>query len=132
MTSVSYRKRRTASLALLSIRVPPSQESESPPVGERIRQLREQLGITLEKLAFECGLSKGHLSKLERGLQSPTVETLALIAARLEVAAFDLLVDPGAHRRHRIVDRTRNLSDAGLRELETFVADLIERTTKRT
>lgn len=54
-------------------------------VGQRIRALREAAGLTLEKLAFEAGLDKGHLSRLERGLQSPRLKTLRAIAERLGV-----------------------------------------------
>ena len=36
-------------------------------VGQRIRQLRQEAGLTMEKLAFESELgSKGHLSNIEK------------------------------------------------------------------
>jgi len=62
-------------------------------VGERIRARRKALGLTLEKLAFESGLDKGHLSRLERGLQSPRIRTLRAIADRLNAPVSDLVSD---------------------------------------
>ncbi len=60
-------------------------------IGRRIRELRTAYGLTQEKLAFEAGVDKGHLSRLERGLQSPTVKTLTKIAARLGVPLSELM-----------------------------------------
>ena len=37
-------------------------------IGQRIRQLREEAGLTQEKLAYEIGMSKGFLSDIEKGL----------------------------------------------------------------
>ena len=65
-------------------------------LGARIRAFRQAQGLTLEKLAFESGLDKGHLSRLERGLQSPRMSTLRPIAERLGVTVAHL-VDDGVH-----------------------------------
>ena len=65
-------------------------------VGQRIRALREEAGITQEQLAFTSELgSKGHLSSLEKGLVMPTVATLKALADRLGVLVADLVNDPG-------------------------------------
>ncbi len=78
-------------------------------VGNRIRELREEAGLTIEKLAYESELgSKGHLSSIERGLVRPTVHTLKAIADRLGVLPLDLLCFPEADDRQRWIDRTRN------------------------
>jgi DNA-binding XRE family transcriptional regulator len=52
-------------------------------IGQRIKHLREEAGLTMEKLAYEADFSKGHLSNLERGYVMPTVATLQLLADRL-------------------------------------------------
>ena len=57
-------------------------------IGARIRVLRNEAGLTLEKLAYESEVgSKGFLSDVEKGLARPTVETLQAIADRLEMHA---------------------------------------------
>lgn len=50
-----------------------------------IRKIRIEKGYTLDKLAKLSGLSKGHLSKIERGETRPTIDTLAIIALALKV-----------------------------------------------
>ena len=87
-------------------------------IGARIRELRKEAGLTLEKLAYESEVgSKGFLSDVEKGLARPTVETLSAIADRLEVALLDLVTFPDEDERQRLVDRTRALTKGTVREL---------------
>ena len=87
-------------------------------VGQRIKQLREEAGLTIEKLAYESELgSKGHLSNLERGLAVPNVHTLQVIADRLGVNILDLVTFPEDDDRQRLVDRIRLLSKGTIRKL---------------
>jgi transcriptional regulator with XRE-family HTH domain len=80
-------------------------------VGARIRQLREAAGLTIEKLAYESELgSKGHPSTLERGLARPTIQTLQVIADRLEVKLLDLVTFPEEDDRAKLIDSTRSMS----------------------
>jgi transcriptional regulator with XRE-family HTH domain len=79
-------------------------------VGRRIRQLRQEMGLTMEKLAYESDLgSKGHLSNLERGLALPTVETLRVLAERLGVLPLDLLNVAGRTAREELIELSRTL-----------------------
>ncbi|AUX43684.1 uncharacterized protein SOCE26_051360 [Sorangium cellulosum] len=87
-------------------------------VGQRIRQLRAEAGLTLEKLAFESELgSKGHLSSIERGLVRPTIHTLQVLADRLGVLLLDLVTFPEDDERQKLIDRTRLLPRGTLRKL---------------
>ena len=45
-------------------------------IGERLKQLRLQRGLTQEELADRCELSKGFISLVERDLTSPSIATL--------------------------------------------------------
>ena len=49
-------------------------------VGARIRELRGT--IFQEDLAAYLGISQGQLSKIERGMMGPTVETLTRLSER--------------------------------------------------
>lgn len=87
-------------------------------IGQRIRQLREEAGLTQEKLAYESELgSKGHLSNLERGLVRPTAHTLKAIAERLGVLVLDLLTFPEDDTRQTVVDELCRLKPPALRRL---------------
>jgi transcriptional regulator with XRE-family HTH domain len=80
-------------------------------VGQRVRELREQAGLTIEQLAEASALgSKGHLSNLERGLVRPNIQTLKQLADGLEVLPLDLLTFPKRGLRQKLVDLTRQLS----------------------
>lgn len=54
-------------------------------VGTVIRQLREQRGQTLEKLAHEVNSDPSNLSRVERGIQKPSHDLLVAIADALGV-----------------------------------------------
>lgn len=59
-------------------------------IGERIKRLRLQRGLTQEELANRCELSKGFISLLERDLTSPSIATLddVLECLGTDLAAF--------------------------------------------
>lgn len=79
-------------------------------IGHRVRAFREAQGYTLEKLAFEGGLSsKGHLSDLENGRLIPTVRTLHALATHLGIELMDLLTFPDTSVRHRLVAKSATL-----------------------
>ena len=56
-----------------------------PKLGALIRKRRKQMGLTLQALCNSAGLSVGYLSQVERDNATPTLGTLAQIAAALEV-----------------------------------------------
>lgn len=53
-------------------------------VGRRLRALRQARGLSLEKVAASTGLSIGFVSQVERGLSSPSLRVLALLADTLQ------------------------------------------------
>ncbi len=62
-------------------------------LGQRISSERKKKGITLEKLAYEVGISKGNLSDVEHGKRDPRYSTLQAIAEGLEISVSKLLKD---------------------------------------
>jgi len=71
--------------------------------GEAVRRLRKQRAVTLDTLALRTGLSKGYLSKVERGLNSPPISTLSRIAAALGVGIAEFFERPEEESRCSIV-----------------------------
>ncbi|MCI9063365.1 MAG: helix-turn-helix transcriptional regulator [Clostridia bacterium] len=55
-----------------------------------IRQKREEMGYTIDKLAKIAGMSKGHLSRIERGETDPSITTLSRVAIALKVKVEEL------------------------------------------
>lgn len=93
-------------------------------IGARVRALREEQGLTLEKLAYSTDFSKGQLSTIEKGLAVPTAATLAVLAEGLEALPLDLLTFPEDSPREKLIDLSRGLSR---KELEAIIALLRRR-----
>lgn len=71
----------------------------------------------MEKLAYETDTSKGHLSSMEQGLVVPTVKTLSTLAERLGVLLADIVNDPDAGDRQKLIEESRHLPPGPLRRL---------------
>ena len=55
-----------------------------------IREIRKKRKMTLNTLAKITGMSKGHLSRIERKETEPTITSLARIALALKVDITEL------------------------------------------
>ena len=60
-------------------------------VGQVIRDFRKAKSMSQEVLSGLAGLDRTHYSKIERGLRSPTIETLFKIASALNVPPHELV-----------------------------------------
>lgn len=60
-------------------------------LGEAVRHSRKVAGFSQEKLAEKAGLSTVFISRIERGVESPTVDNLLKIAKALGLRARDLI-----------------------------------------
>lgn len=60
-------------------------------IGRNIRSVRQRARITLRVLAEQTSLTEAHLSKVERGLSSPSIASLDRIADALDVSITQLL-----------------------------------------
>ena len=56
-----------------------------------IKALRAQQGIAQEALALEAGVHRTMLSKIERAITNPSLDTLVKLSNTLEVSVADLL-----------------------------------------
>lgn len=64
-------------------------------LGQKIRQLREEKGLSLNGLAEEASISKAYLSQLENDVsKQPSAEILLKIASALGITIADLLDQP--------------------------------------
>jgi transcriptional regulator with XRE-family HTH domain len=72
---------------------PPARSEPVARVGAQIRALRMAAGASGAELAQNAGVSRSLLSRIERGLVSPSVETLDRIANGLNVSISRFFVD---------------------------------------
>lgn len=86
----------------------PSREP-CPPLGQAVRERREEIGLTQEALAQAAGLATKRVWQIERQGANPTYATLLAMAAALHVPAELLML-----RAHVIEDdRARTKKRAG-------------------
>lgn len=60
-------------------------------LGARIKNARSQAGLTQEKLAWDCELTKGYMSQIESGECLPSLPVLLQIAEVIGVDVADLV-----------------------------------------
>ena len=89
-------------------------------MAKAIRSLRQRSGLSQRQLALRMGVPRTYVSKIENEKATPTLSSLARLAAALEVTVPDLLRDCGPSREDEIKEL---LTDP-------FVAELVEFTSK--
>ncbi len=80
-------------------------------LGQRIRSLRLQRGLTGTELARRCGVTKGLISQTERNITAPSLDVLARIASALDVSMGQLLdatASPAGQPISRVADLPYN------------------------
>ena len=61
-------------------------------IGSVIQSLRISKGLSQEVLSGLAGLDRTHYSKIERGLRSPTIDTLFKIASGLGMPPHEIII----------------------------------------
>ncbi len=59
-------------------------------IGARIKQLREQSGLTQEKLAESAGISLDYMGKIEVNINKPGLKTILKLANALKVEPYKI------------------------------------------
>ncbi len=56
-----------------------------------LKKLRSEKGLSQEELAFRANLHRTYISQLERGLKSPTLNTLCILAEVLDLTLSEFI-----------------------------------------
>ena len=91
--------------------------SERSHIGQRIRTLREQGGLTQADLGAAIGTSRTHLTNIEGGKGNPGRELLVAIATHFGVSLDWLSEGSGEPRPTRTLDETEILLVQAFRRL---------------
>lgn len=59
--------------------------------GLRIKELRQERGLTQEQFATKCGLHKNYIGMVERGERNPSLINIEIIAKGLEISISELM-----------------------------------------
>lgn len=94
---------------------------EPEKLGERLRHLRKQKGLTLNELSELAGVSQPFLSGLENGDKQPRLQTLEGIAIALD-APIHLLLDPDVptDRLAEVADIVRQVAQLSSDQIDTL------------
>jgi len=60
--------------------------------GERVRELRQTIGLSQEELAFKIGVHRTYLGGIERGERNPSLKNIDLIANALGISLAELFL----------------------------------------
>jgi transcriptional regulator with XRE-family HTH domain len=76
-------------------------------IGNTVRKLRKQKGITQMELARECNISQTYLSQIENDTRNPTVDVLEGISKALDIpypvlAFLSLTIDDVPKNKHDV------------------------------
>lgn len=74
-------------------------------IGDRIRQLRKERGLSQERLGYESGLHYTHIGAIERGEKNWSIDTLVKVAEGLNVTVNDLLTLPSKSEDTKILKK---------------------------
>jgi len=84
------------------------------PLGERIKHLRTQAGLSQAQLAAAIGGDGRQISRYENGKITPSLDALARIAQHLDTSLDHLVYD---HIPHRPLNTTTNHIDGRLTQI---------------
>ncbi len=93
-----------------------------------MRDLRLDLGMSLDQLSRKTGIGKGHLSTIEQGFAAITTESIDRIAKGLEISPLLLLAFPNEDEFAAIVDLIRQLPTTRLKPLRKLLKKWIKAT----
>lgn len=84
----------------------PPRASEDLALGSRIRELRQRRELSVGELAHLANVSKSLISQIERGVATPSIDTVRKLASALDVPVFSLFLEDAdselvVRRRHR-------------------------------
>jgi transcriptional regulator with XRE-family HTH domain len=74
--------------------------------GKTVRRLREELGLSQQKVAEAANLSLNFVSDIERGVKSVTLATILKLAHALDCPPSELLADFSAASIRRVLRGT--------------------------
>jgi transcriptional regulator with XRE-family HTH domain len=99
--------------------------SLSRQIALRIRTLRQLGGLTQQQLAEKSGRSLEAISSIERGINSPTMETLKQLSIALNVSMADLIpAEEAGEKDHLLAELTGIAREMPLPVLEIAVRQI--------
>lgn len=90
-------------------------------IGQKIRKCRENIGISQEKAAEQCGISPSFYSNIERGVKVMSLETFSAICKSFSISADFLLSDNLAETDEVILNTLTEVKKYGNVQYEKYI-----------
>ena len=101
-------------------------------LGEKIRRIRKQRGLTQEQLAEMIDITSRNLSNIELGISFPKSETLEKILKSLRITTQDLFANEHIKSNqelleeiHKLLETTKN-DNSTLGKIYKIIKDMLE------
>ena len=99
-------------------------------IGKRIKQRREQIGLTQEQYAEKLGVAPNYISTIERGASFPRCEKLIAIINGWETSAdaifCDVIDHPSAYRASVLSQKLQALPPADQKRILEIVEFMVQ------
>lgn len=98
-------------------------------MGQRMKSRRKELKITQSELAEEIGISNNHISSIETGNETPSLDTFIRICNGLKVTP-DYLLLGSMHCNNvsqNMIDSLRLCDEHDILFLQTYVETLVQK-----
>jgi transcriptional regulator with XRE-family HTH domain len=104
-------------------------------IAVRIKELREEQGLSMRKLAERSGLSQAFISSIEAGQKQPTLDSLLKLSSGLGISLIDLLGgDPVTAslppHLNDLLNNARQLTPAQIDALNQFIRIITEKKSE--
>ena len=99
-------------------------------LGKTIKKLRKQQNISQEKLADRADLTQQHISRIEQGTNTPSIETLIKLSEALRVS-IEVIINTnskGMDRRDLIIlEKIKLLNEGNRNKVLGYIDALLDR-----
>jgi len=85
-----------------------SEGGEKMTIGEKIKRIRKEKGLTQKKLGQLCGINEVQIRQYEIGKANPKIETVDKIATGLGIPIYDLLGESIESAMKNVTDNIKN------------------------
>ena len=116
------------------------EDTHAMALGDRIRALRKEAGMSQAELAERIGVDPGRVSRYEAGRITPSADALVRLAESLNISIDHLLIDdiprrPLHNAEDALGDRLNTLGELGADDLHlvtSFIDALVTKNRLRT
>ncbi|QQK76272.1 helix-turn-helix transcriptional regulator [Salicibibacter cibarius] len=102
-------------------------------IGQRIREIRKNTGLTLTELAEKIQISQPYLSQIELGGKQPPIDVIVNICKAIDIPLAEFFADEDDHLPTdilQLIETAKKLSSEEREYLNQFLQSTVKRAKK--